>query len=403
MWAVMPPGRRQRSLVRIDEAATSRRLQELLLSKNVGEDPLAEAANAAATAAITGGGGEAGPCSPALGGLGGLSRSTVMASVQAPRRRHHEGVAATPPDGSVSEGSFAANPTASLAQAAAVAALKEQQARQLEIERKQYVERVCTPTTRHDVQQWLGKIFTMTHEARMETQAQEAKERRRRRVRARAANGGATSDAGLSGFSAMSGMTADTGTGTTATATALLAAGGSIAASYHPPRSAHSDESLVVHNDVEEPLSVKERLQGYLAHRIPELDSHVNGRIAQRVEALQKEVDDDVANRFLRETSQRRVFDGRANYVRWQGTRHQALQKRLDQGMPKWIIEAVEDWDSKKALETRKEKVSQEDQVFDYLTKRAAHIDSEKQPAEIPVFKTLHASYSLPSMWRDNV
>lgn len=356
---------------------------------------------------------------PGIGFGGGPSRG---ASLKVPR------AAATPDGGSVSEssvggtvlasacGTALGSGTTAAAATLAIAALKEHQARELEHEQNEFVGTVCSPNTRNDVKRWVGKIFTMTHEARMQTEQEEAKERRRRRLRTRSC--GATSDAGLSGgYSAISGITGDSGTGTSATpATALLAAGGSIAAaprgtslggpasaySYRPPKSANSDESLVVHNDVDEPLGVKERVQGYLAGRLPELDAHVSARIAHRTQALKKEVDEDIADKFLRDTAERRVFNNKTNNLRWQNTRHQVLQKRLDSEMPKWIMEAIADWDAKRAMSLAKEKdVSNEDLVYDYLTKRAAHIDSGKLPTEIPVFRTMHASYSLPSMWRD--
>mmetsp|Transcript_86544 Transcript_86544/g.169324 ORF Transcript_86544/g.169324 Transcript_86544/m.169324 type:complete len:163 (-) Transcript_86544:67-555(-) len=158
---------------------------------------------------------------------------------------------------------------------------------------------------------------------------------------------------------------------------------------------------VVHHNVVDEPLNTKERVQAYLDRRLPELERHVNEQVARRTEALHREVDEEMAGQFLLQTAHRKVFDGRANYLRWQNTRHHVLQKHLDAEMPTWILEAIESWDQQKAQEKQEKKVSETDLIFEYLTKRAAHIDSGKLPSEIPIFKTLHASYSLPSMWRD--
>mmetsp|Transcript_85478 Transcript_85478/g.250204 ORF Transcript_85478/g.250204 Transcript_85478/m.250204 type:complete len:266 (+) Transcript_85478:101-898(+) len=202
--------------------------------------------------------------------------------------------------------------------------------------------------------------------------------------------------------SSVSAVTGYTGY-TTTTATALQTVGGSIAAASRSPKSIDSAGSLVAnHSGGEEPLSMKERMQAFLNGSYPELDDHINNRLARQTETLQRQVDEDLATKFLRQTQQRRVFDGRANYLRWQSARHQHLQKELDKSMPSWILEAMECWDQKKAMEEKAEKeISDTDLIFDFLTKRAAHIDSGKLPTEIPVFKTLHASYSLPSMWKD--
>lgn len=155
-----------------------------------------------------------------------------------------------------------------------------------------------------------------------------------------------------------------------------------------------SNESMVVHHsDGDEPLSVKECITAYLEKRIPELEMHVNRQIAVQTEATQREVNEELAEQALKHGSQRREGDGRARYL--------ILQKRLDANMPKWIFEAIKTWDQRKALEKKKRVTSDSDLIFEYLTKRAAHIDSGKFPSEIPIFKTLHASYSLPSMWRD--
>lgn len=281
-------------------------------------------------------------------------------------------------------------PTATLAEQLAIVPTLE-----LEAERREFVNQVCSDATRTDVQQWVGKIFLMTRHGTVLERAQEARERRRRRQR----GSSVASDSGVSGVTGVTAFTGITGT----TGTALRAAGSIASRGRRRPKSVDSDESLVVHfSGVEKPLSVEERLQAFLERRIPELEAHVDAHVAAHAEALRREVDEELAEQFLRRTAQRRVFDGRANYLRWQSARHQVLQGRLAADMSKWVKEAIVSWDPKKVLSEGKEREpSETDLIFEYLTKRAAHIDSGKLPTEIPLFPTLYSSSSLPPMWRD--
>lgn len=270
-----------------------------------------------------------------------------------------------------------------------VAAVANLSPAQLEEEQRTFVHEVCGDQSLADVQKWVGKIFLMQRAV----QAQKDKRRRRR-------GGSAASDGGLSAQTGYTGFTGVTGT----TGTALQAAGGSIAGKLRVPSESGGGSLVVHHRDVDEPLSVKEKLQAFLKREIPELQEHVNAHVENQTELLRREVDEQLAEQYLRTTSNRRVFDGRTNYVRWQHARQQVLQKRLEAAMSGWIMEAVESWNEKQAVEGVEEKpkdISEVDLVFDYLTKRAAHIDLVKLPSQLPVFKTLHSSYSLPSMWRD--
>lgn len=343
--------RRTRDLRRrssgVNEEATQQMLQSLLLNKNVGEDALAELA------------GGSGPATP---------------MPESPTRNMRNPVAPPPLDS-----------------AATAIALAE-----MEAERDKFMAEICSGSTRLETKDWVRKVFELHYEGRMAVARRDAQDRRRRRGR------GSCSTMSESSVSAITGYTGYTGY-TATTATALQTVGGSIAAASRPPKSVDSAESLVVHHNVgEEPLNVKERVQAFLNGSFPELEEHVNGYIARQTEALQRKVDEELATKFLRQTQQRKVFDGRANYLRWQAARHQLLQKHLDESVPNWILEAIACWDQKKAMEGRAAKeISDTDLVFDFLTKRAAHIDSGKLPTEIPMFRTLHASYSLPSMWKD--
>merc|ERR1719183_2617254 len=150
-----------------------------------------------------------------------------------------------------------------------------------------------------------------------------------------------------------------------------------------------------------EMLSTEERLRAFLRSEIPELTNHVNAHVAKRSEEVRKEIDEEVKEKHLLRMRRQEVFGKNTNILRWQNLRRIVLQKRLDSEMPLWILEGVRSWDQKGSMKAREEEVSETDLVFDYLTKRAAHINSSKLASEIPIFKTLHASYSLPHMWRD--
>eukprot|EP00411_Alexandrium_monilatum_P031960 CAMPEP_0175338962 /NCGR_PEP_ID=MMETSP0095-20121207/5097_1 /TAXON_ID=311494 /ORGANISM="Alexandrium monilatum, Strain CCMP3105" /LENGTH=343 /DNA_ID=CAMNT_0016636365 /DNA_START=15 /DNA_END=1046 /DNA_ORIENTATION=+ len=339
----MKKTRSLRKLSHVDEEATQQMLQGLLLNKSMGEDAPAELA-------------------------GGSGRATPLP--ESPVRGMRSPVSAPPLE----------------APSAGTAILN------IEAEKEKFMSEICAGSTRREVEEWIGKIFDLHCEGRLVAARREAQERRRRRGR------GSCSTYSESSVSGMTGYTCYTGT----TATALHTVGGSIAAASRPPKSLDSAESLVVQCGPEEPLSVKERVQAFLSGSFPELEEHVNAHLARQTEALQRRVDEDLATKFLRQTQQRKVFDGRANYLRWQSARHQLLQKQLDKSMQGWILEAIESWDQKKAMEGKADKdISDTDLIFDFLTKRAAHIDSGKLPSEIPMFRTLHSSYSLPSMWKD--
>lgn len=184
--------------------------------------------------------------------------------------------------------------------------------------------------------------------------------------------------------------------------TTLITAGGSIATASRREPSCISAESLVVHEGRGiEQYSAQERLRLYLAGEIPELSGYVDAYVEARAEEVRRKIDDELADQLMHQMRRRDVFDESANALRWQNVRRVTLQRRLEEEMPKWVWEAVTSWDFPKASQAQKTQVNETDLIFDYLTKRAAHIDTTKLAAEIPIFKTMHASYSLPKMWRD--
>lgn len=351
--------------MRVDQEANQQRLYDILLGKaQLEQKPRAVAertapnggpADAAATTNVAGSAGEG-----ARDDTGGSAAATVP------------GAAAG------TESSPKGKPSVSYADELTSGPQDEEHAR--EREKAEYVAKVCSDSTRLDVRDWVGRIFTMVREAQDNTEEEppdNAKNRRRR-----AWNSSSSESSG----------------------TTLVAAGGSIAATTATKRTAPSlisAESLVVNPPKPEPLSTEERLRAYLRDEIPELASHVHAHVAAKSEVLRREVDEELVEQHLMQMRKRAVFDGKTNFLRWQASRRVALQKRLDDAMPDWIGEAVASWNQRKAMKAREEEVSETDLIFDYLTKRAAHINTNKLASEIPVFKTLHASYSLPAMWRD--
>jgi len=281
--------------------------------------------------------------------------------------------------------------------------------------RNAYVTQVCSDTTRFDVRQWVGKIFYMHHarqlaaEEQLQVDANDASRRRRGQTRHQTQSSAASLISETHSQSSRASDVATTAFQTPARTARTTFAGtqsSNVAESQQStsvrfPTDALSAESMVVNHDpVDKEWSIRERLKAYLSNNLPELTQFVDESVLARTEGVRREVDQQLKEKHLRMMNMKQVFDTRANQLRWEHVRRATLQRRLDNEMMGWILEAIEAWDHKKALERQAAEISETDLVFDYLTKRAAHIDSGKLPTELPIFKTLHASYSLPSMWR---
>jgi len=252
-------------------------------------------------------------------------------------------------------------------------------------EKEAFIEEVCSDSTRHDVRDWVGRIYETLKKLPNKDEEEELQTKGSKRHR-KAVSSSGNSDT-------------TTRTGTTSV---LLTVGGSICAPSRKAPSLISAESMVVHPGKKiELLSTEERVKAFLRHEIPELTAHVNKYCTKRAEEVRREIDEELVEMHLLQMRRLQVFNGQANFLRWQNSRRLALQKRLDSDMPFWMLEAVRTWDQKKTMHLREEELSEQDLVFDYLTKRAAHINTSKLANEIPIFKTLHSSYSLPRMWRD--
>jgi len=251
-----------------------------------------------------------------------------------------------------------------------------------------FIAQICGDNTRADVQEWVSRIYEMRKKQPAKDEDDQHKGSRRHPNLAQ--RGRAMSASGNS----------DT-TNHTGTTSALMTAGGSIGANARAP-SLISAESMIVHPGQKlELLSTEERLRAYLRNEIPELTAHVNKIVAKRAEEVRREIDEELVEKHLLQMRKMQVFDKKANFLRWQHLRRITLQKRLDKQTPFWMLEAVQSWGQKTAMKTRPENVGEEELVFEYLTKRAAQINSSKLANEIPIFQPLRSSYTLPRMWRD--
>lgn len=256
----------------------------------------------------------------------------------------------------------------------------------LEEEREAFLAGICVSTTRRDVRDCLSRIFHFAKTAEAMnldvSGGGDAPTRRRRAI-----STSASSDSGSAGASTF----------------ATFAHAGSIAATSRASRKQQNSAlSLVVHQEkYGQLLSPEERLRAYLSNAIPELTEHVHAHIRDCAKSAIKKLDEDDAPLYLHRTRRRGVYSDRENEVRWSNTRHKSMQRHIHEKMPRWILEAIDTWDQQKALQAREVPVSEPDLVYEYLTKRAARISSDKLPSEIPMFDTMHASYMLPRMWRD--
>lgn len=299
--------------------------------------------------------------------------------------RDDSGVVAAGASGGAGEGTTKESPKGkppTVSYAEDVPALSPQEEEHIrEREKAEFVAQVCSDSTRLDVRDWVGRIYKIVKVA-AETTAEE-EDRKKDSRRRRAWNSSSSESSGT---------------------TTLVAAGGSIARTDATSRRAPSlisAESLVVNPPRPEPLSTEERLRAYLRGEIPELSAHVHAHVAAKSEEMRRMIDEEDVEKHLMQMRKRAVFDGKTNFLRWQATRRVILQQRLDEAMPHWIEEAVASWNQKAAMRKRDEEIADSDLIFDYLTKRAAHINTNKLASEIPIFKTMHASYSMPTMWRD--
>jgi len=252
---------------------------------------------------------------------------------------------------------------------------------QVEAARNAFLREVCPGHMRFDVKDWIRKVYDLQQEAaRIAAIDEEVDTGKCSRSKACPSDGRGMDQ----------GLTAGGSSASAAGQSSLQSVAGDL-------------ESIAVHHGGSDPLlSFSEKVQAFIAGNTPELERHVETEVAKHVRELKKKAEDKLAGRFLNKAKEQDVFGAQANHLRWHNARHQFFQLELDKNMPDWIMEAIETWDQKRSMQSTKKKIqSEDDLVFSYLTKRAAHINIDNLPSEIPIFKTQRMSYLLPAMWKD--
>jgi len=315
-----------------------------------------------------------------------------------------------------------------------------------------FVSQICTSDTRHEVFDWVGKIYDLQKAKEKEKVGKKEKGRPGRR---RTRSSGVVSDAGNSSTATSAaaappaqalGNTAGhsrfQSAGSFVLAVGLMSqpdpvpgskpitqpvdtapkvseasAGGTAgvagtASETLPEPSLLSGESLVVHREKEiGDISHELRMHAYLGGQLPELQAHVDGHIRLQSEAMSKLVDEELAETQLQRPRGPHggfAFDGRAHFLRFQILRREVLRKKLEEMTPQWIWEGILTWDPSKPSRHKREDLDGHhvDFIYDNITKRegdsAARAKfSSKVTNEVPMFKPLHISYSMPHNWRD--
>jgi len=245
---------------------------------------------------------------------------------------------------------------------------------QREREKEAFVDSICDTSTRYDVAHWIGRLYTMFGEEM--TAAAEEKENAKR-IR------------GISGMSALSSESESSFEGTHQDLGAL-----SIRA--HAEVGDENDQAT---------WTDAERLQHYLDGRDPEQQAFVNQMITKRVRNLQREVDAELTKGRRAQLNAKGIWKDERNDLRLKNTRRFMLKQGLEANMGHWLWETLGAWKDgakQRSLErAQNAEPTDVDIVFRTLTKPSTNIDPTRMVSEIPQFKTLYTSYSLPASWRD--
>jgi len=243
-----------------------------------------------------------------------------------------------------------------------------------EREKEAFVDQICNSNTRFDVSYWIGRLYIMFGEEM--TAAAEEKETEKR----------------LRGLSGMSGFNSDLGNGSEGSYGDL--AGLSMRA--HPEVGDENDLSTWTDD---------ERLRHYLECRDPEQQAFVNQMIGKQVRRLEMEVDAELSKGRRKQMHAKGVYTDEKNDLRLKNSKRLMLKQRLEANMGHWLWEALGEW--KDGAKQRSIERAQNDEptdvdiVFKTLTKPSTNIDPTRMVTQIPQFKTLYTSYSLPATWRD--
>merc|ERR1719387_2047542 len=267
--------------------------------------------------------------------------------------------------------------------------IEEEERKERELREKEaFVAQVCTPATKPEMREWTGKIFTLQKQARL------------RNANGLAGGGGAGASRRRRGRSS-SGAHSDGGSASAGSSAALTGAGSGLAG--RPTASLLTAESLVVHDErgVAGEISNARRMRSYIDGERPDLQQHVDRHLRARSEVLREKVDQRMAELpRARGPHGAFAFDERTEFLKLQGSRRQVMRQQLEERTPRWLGEAVENWDPEGAARGHEgDQMDRIGMVYDYITKRAADVKSKHVTNVIPIFKPLHISYSLPPNW----
>jgi len=245
---------------------------------------------------------------------------------------------------------------------------------ELEREKEAFVDQICDSTTRFDVTHWIGRLYIMFGEGMTTDHAEKENEKRMR---------------GLSGMSALN---SELDGSSEASGKEL----GSLSLRAHAELADDNDQATWTDD---------ERLRHYLEGRDPEQLAFVNQIIRKHVRNLQMEVDADLAKGRRAQMHSKGIYTDEKNDLRLRNTRRFMIKQRLEANMSNWLWQALAAWTEGAKQRSVERALADEptdvDIVFKTLTKPSTNIDPTRMVTQIPQFKTLYTSYSLPANWRD--
>lgn len=243
-----------------------------------------------------------------------------------------------------------------------------------EREKEAFVDSICDSSTRFDVGHWIGRLYIMFGEEM--TAAAEEKESEKR----------------MRGLSGMSAFNSEVGSSSEGSYQEL----GGLSLRAHPEVGDENDQATWTDD---------ERLRHYLDNRDPEQQAFVNRMIAQHVRNLQMEVDAELNKGRRAQMHAKGIYTDDQNDLRLKNTRRFMVKHGLEANMGHWLWEALGAWKAgakQRSLErAQNDEPTDVDIIFKTLTKPSTNIDPTRMVTQIPQFKTLYTSYSLPANWRD--
>lgn len=241
---------------------------------------------------------------------------------------------------------------------------------ELERAREAFLDQITDSGTKFDVRHWIGRLYMMFGEGMKE---EEDTEKRMR---------------GMSGMSAFN----SEGSSNEESFANL----GSLSMRANADVGDENDQATWTDD---------ERLRYYLDGRDPEQQAFVNQMIAKNVRNLQMDVDAELDKGRRAHMHAKGIYNDEQNDLRLKNTRRFMLKEGLEANMGQWMWEALGAWKrgaKQRSIErAQKDEPTDVDIVFKTLTKPSTNIDPTRMVTQIPQFKTMYTSYSLPANWRD--